>query len=289
MNIDPSQPTQSWFTEVFRSEGSGFSLSIKGHLHHEQSQFQTIDIYDTVTFGKLMVIDQCIMLTDRDNFIYHEMMSHPVLFTHTHPKKVAIIGGGDCGTLREVLKHASVEDVWQIDIDERVTRLSEKYFPQLCDSNDDTRAHILFDDGIEWVKQQEPQSLDVIIIDSTDPVGPAEGLFATEFYADCLKALKEDGIVVQQSESPLYHSGSIIRGIHNDMKTAGFEAVQTLSFPQAVYPSGWWSCTMASKSNDLESFRQADAQAKAFSTEYYNADIHQAAKALPEFMKKDLV
>ena len=287
MNLDPAHPTQSWFTEIFRSEGSAFSLRIKSHLHHEQSKFQTIDIYDTETFGKLMVIDHCIMLTGRDNFIYHEMMSHPVLYTHPNPQKVAIIGGGDCGTLKEVLKHPSVSQVTQIDIDERVTRLSEQFFPELCSSNSDERAHIIFEDGIEWIKQQPLGSLDIIIIDSTDPVGPAEGLFAREFYEDCRKALSSEGILVQQSESPLYHTSSIIEGIHRDMLAAGFNFRQTLPFPQPVYPSGWWSCTLASQKN-LDHFRFDEALNKSFETTYYNANLHSAAKALPEFMLNTL-
>src|SRR5690606_11377001 len=156
--------------------------------------------------GRLMVIDGSIMLTQRDNFLYHEMMSHPALFTHPDPKRVVIIGGGDCGTLREVLKHASVESVVQIDIDERVTRLSERFFPELCSSNGDPRADLRFEDGIEWIKRAADGSIDVLIIDSTDPVGPAVGLFAVDFYRECCRALAANGVMVQQSESPLLHA-----------------------------------------------------------------------------------
>lgn len=279
---------QSWFTEVFGSEGTAFGLALNSKLHEEQSRYQTLEIYDTKTFGKLMVIDGCVMLTERDNFLYHEMMSHPALFTHPEPKRVAIIGGGDCGTLREVLKHQSIEQVWQIDIDERVTRLSEKYFPELCASNADPRANLLFDDGIAWIKNQPDNSLDIIIVDSTDPVGPAEGLFAVDFYTDCCRALTSQGILVQQTESPLLHSHSIIRKAHQDMKSAGFSAVHTLPFPQPVYPSGWWSCTMASCDSTLTQFRQQDVTNKTFDTDYYNQAIHQGALAQPEFMKRAL-
>ena len=277
-----------WFTEAFESEGSAFSLKIKAKLDSVTSDFQTIDIYDTETFGKLMVIDGCTMVTTRENFVYHEMMSHVALFAHPNPKRVAIIGGGDCGTLREVLKHPSVEQVFQIDIDEQVTRMSEKYFPELCESNHDPRATILFDDGIKWVKECEPDSLDIIIIDSTDPVGPAEGLFAVDFYRDCFSALRDQGIVVQQSESPLYHTNSIIAGIHKDMGAAGASSSHTFQFPQVIYPSGWWSCTLASKGGDATDFRVEDAVAKPFQTEYYNAELHAAGLALPEFMKRAL-
>lgn len=278
----------SWFTEIFGSEGTSFGLAVKGKLDQVKSTYQTIEIYDTHTFGKLMVIDGCVMLTERDNFLYHEMMSHPVVFTHPEPKRVAIIGGGDCGTLREVLKHPGVESATQIDIDEQVTRMSEKYFPELCSSNDDPRAKLLFDDGIAWVKNQPDSSVDIIIVDSTDPVGPAEGLFAVDFYRDCRRALGERGILVQQTESPLLHAESIIAKAHADMQEAGFRHTLTLPFPQPVYPTGWWSCTMARDSLPLDGFREQDSANKPFATEYYNAAIHRGALAQPEFMKRAL-
>lgn len=278
----------TWFTEIFGEEGTSFGLEITEKLHEEQTQYQFLEVYDTRTFGKLMVLDGCVMLTSRDNFLYHEMMTHPALFTHPNPKTVAIIGGGDCGTLREVLKHSSVEKCTQIDIDERVTWASRKWFPELCESNSDPRAELLFDDGIAWVKNCAPGSMDLIIIDSTDPVGPAEGLFAVDFYRDCLQALKPEGLLVQQSESPLLHSSSIIKKIHEDMAQAGFHQCHTLPFPQPVYPTGWWSCTMASPLGSVTNFREQDAGNKAFETQYYNLGIHKGALALPEFMKRDL-
>ena len=279
---------QNWTIEYFGEEGTCFGLAVKNKIHEEQSAFQKIAIYDTETFGHLMVIDDCMMLSQRDNFLYHEMMSHPVLFCHPNPEKVAIIGGGDCGTLKEVLKHPEVKRLWQIDIDERVTRLAEDYFPELCTSNNDPRAQLLFDDGIVWIQQQAPESLDVIIVDSTDPVGPAAVLFSADFFLACQRALKPEGILVQQSESPLLHGKTLIKKLHQDMRSAGFNETYTLPFPQPVYPTGWWSCTMASKTTSLKQFRQQDSAQKTFETEYYNAEIHQGALAQPEFLKKAL-
>nr|WP_296750884.1 polyamine aminopropyltransferase [Thioalkalivibrio sp.] len=277
---------ENWFSEPHMD--MAFSLRIKGKLHEEQTPFQKIEIYDTVGFGKLMVIDGCVMLTDRDNFIYHEMMSHPVLFAHPNPRNVLIIGGGDCGTLREVLKHDCVQHATQVDIDERVTRLSEQYFPRLCESNGDPRANLLFDDGIAHVKNAEPGSIDVIIIDSTDPVGPAEGLFSTAFYKDCLRALGRDGLLVQQSESPLLHTDSIIRPMHDSLRQAGFLDVLTLHFPQASYPSGWWTASIAAKDATVNFHREEAAEALPFDTDYYNAAIQRAAAATPEFFRRKL-
>jgi spermidine synthase len=282
MTIPSIENDTPWFTEVSTQTGSAFSLRVRRKLHQEQSPYQLIEIWETTDFGNLMTIDGFVMLTSRDNFLYHEMMSHPALFTHPDPKRVVIIGGGDCGTLREVLRHPGVEHALQVDIDERVTRLSEQYFPELCESNQDPRAELYFGDGIQWMKDAEPGSVDLVIVDSTDPIGPAEGLFSEAFYRDCHRALGENGLVVQQSESPLLHYESIIRPMHKAMRDAGFSDSITLQFPQPVYPSGWWTATLAGK-RPVGEFREADAQAKPFPTRYYNAAIHRGALAQPEF------
>ncbi len=278
--------SKNWFTEVAPEEHCAFSLELKKKLHEEQTSFQKIEIYDTHTFGKLMVIDGCTMLSSRDNFIYHEMMSHPALFTHPDPKKILIIGGGDCGTLREVLKHASVEECIQIDIDERVTHLSEQYFPELCESNSDPRASLQFEDGIKWVREAKPESIDIIIVDSTDPVGPAAILFTEAFFRHCHRILTSDGLIIQQSESPLLHM-PIIKKMRQSMQRAGFEGMSTLFFPLCIYPSGWWSATMSGKTG-LSPFREKEAQNKRFNTDYYNDDIHRSALAIPEFFRREL-
>ncbi|WP_186435260.1 polyamine aminopropyltransferase [Rheinheimera sediminis] len=274
-----------WFTEIFAASGSAFGLAITKKLEEVQSPFQHIEMFETTHFGNLMVIDGVIMLSSRDNFLYHEMLSHPVLFTHPNPKQVVIIGGGDCGTLREVLKHPDIEQVTQIDIDEQVTRMAEKYFPELCASNNDPRARLKFADGIQFMRDAAPESLDVVIVDSTDPIGPGEGLFNGAFYESCLKALRPGGILVQQSESPLIHM-PLLKAMRDAMTDAGFADLQSLLFPQMVYPSGWWTCTLARKEAKFDGFRVDAAQNPAFETQYYNAEVHQAAMALPNFVKK---
>ncbi len=276
-----------WFTEVFDSHGSAFSLKVTEKLLDVQSPYQHLEVYATETYGNLMVLDGCVMLTDRDNFLYHEMIAHPALFTHQDPKRVVIIGGGDCGTLKEVLRHPGVEKVTQIDIDEEVTKASERFFPSLVEANGDPRAELLFADGVKWVDDAADESIDLLIIDSTDPVGPAEGLFKTDFLKRCHRILKSGGVMVQQSESPLYHSGSIIRELRNDMREAGFDSVATLPFPQPVYPSGWWSVTLAGKSTNVESFREEAAASHEMPLQYYTVDAHRGALALPPFMRKD--
>lgn len=281
------QLDKDWFTEICEASGSAFSLRIKGKLHDEKTPYQHIEIYDTEQFGRLMVIDGFTMLSERDNFIYHEMLSHPVLFTHPNPKQVVIIGGGDCGTLQQVLKHKNIQSVRQIDIDERVTRLAEEFFPYLCTSNNDARAQLLFEDGIKWIARSEDQSQDIIIIDSTDPIGPAEGLFTEKFYRDCRRVLRPNGLLIQQSESPLLHL-SILKSMYQSMQRAGYQDIQTLYFPIMIYPGGWWSATMACKHQVFGDFRQPAVETNTVLTRYYNAAIHHGALAVPEYLKEQL-
>ena len=272
---------ENWYSEAAR--GFGMSLEISEKLHEEQSPYQKIEIYQTKTFGRLMTLDGLTMVTDRDNFVYHEMMSHPVLFNHPNPKDVAIVGGGDCGTLREVLKHGSVKSAIQIELDECVTRVAEEFFPELCESNSDPRATLLFEDAIAWMQNAKPKSLDIIILDTTDPVGQAKRLFSEAFYTDCLNALREGGMVVAQSESPMFDK-ELISDIHSELNKAGFAEIQTIHFPQITYPSGWWSATMARRDQKFGDFREQSAIRKPFATKYYNADIHRACSALPQFL-----
>lgn len=279
----------SWHYENFDPTGSAIGYRITGKLDEVQSPFQKIEIFGTSDWGNLMLIDGAVMLTTRDNFLYHEMMSHPALFTHPAPKRVVIIGGGDCGTLREVLRHRDVEQAVQCDIDEQVTRMAEKWFPELCESNGDPRAQLLFDDGVAYMANCAPGSVDVVIVDSTDPVGPAEGLFNKAFYESCFRALKDDGILVQQSESPLALL-PLIRAMRAEMAKAGFAVFKTLPFPQPCYPTGWWSCTLARKpgADANFGFREQAAEARGFPTRYYSAGVHRGALATPPFVAEAL-
>ncbi|MEZ5534967.1 MAG: polyamine aminopropyltransferase [Thiolinea sp.] len=275
----------NWFTEL-SDAGTIFGLELTdaARIHCEQTPFQKLEVFDTKTFGKLMTLDGCTMVTTRDNFVYHEMMAHPVLFSHAAPKRVCIIGGGDCGTLKEVLRHPEVESAIQIDIDERVTRVSEKFFPELCESNHDPRAKLAFEDGIKWIQDAEPGSLDVLIVDSTDPVGPGAVLYSEEFFRSCWQALGEGGLLVQQSESPLVHAEKIIKPMHDTMRKAGFTDIQLHQFQLVSYPTGWWSCSIAAKQGEVAFKREAAAEQLSFPTRYYNAAIHRGSMALPQFM-----
>jgi len=281
MALDDSQ----WFTEIAEEAGTAFSFRINERLHREKSAYQDIAVYETAGFGRLLVIDGYVMLSARDNFLYHEMLVHPAMFSHAAPRRVVIVGGGDCGSLTEVLRHEGVESALQVEIDERVTRVSERFFPELCTGAADPRAELRFEDGIAWMKNAGAGSADVIIVDSTDPIGPAEGLFNAAFYTQCRRVLGNGGILVQQSESPLLHR-PLIRSMHSAMREAGFDATATLTFPQPVYPSGWWSATMARKGANLGGFREAAAERRGFATQYYCAATHRASLALPPFLRE---
>ena len=278
-------PYKDWFSE--RANGYGMSLQIKRRLHEEQSAYQKIEVFETETFGNLLTLDGVTMLTGRDNFIYHEMMTHPALFSHHEPRDVIIVGGGDCGSLHEVLKHDTVRQVTQVELDERVTRVAEKYFPELCESNQDPRVTFLFQDAIAWMRATDADTADVIILDTTDPVGQAERLFAEPFYTDCRRVLRDGGILVTQSESPFLDL-EILAGLRREMQQAGFKALKTLQFFLPTYPSGWWSATLAAHYPDFGSPGIPDSNRNSVKTRYYSAEIHRASEVLPPAIRAAL-
>ena len=269
--------------EYHADQGSCFGVAVKKRLHHEQSQFQLVEVFDSEHFGRVMTLDGLMMVSDRENFIYHEMLTHPTLLAHPAPKRVGIIGGGDCGTLREVLRHQAVESATQVEIDEAVTRAAEQWFPQLCEANSDPRASLLFDDGIAWIENLPDNSLDVLIVDSTDPVGPAAALFGEAFFSHCRRVLGNSGFLVQQSESPLYHPDLIIN-MKNRLAAGGFAAQHLMLFAQPVYPSGWWSAIVGGPQGSFVPVRQEPGLLET--CRYYSSDIHQAAQVLPAWLDR---
>jgi len=276
-----------WHIEKFQPTGSAIGFEITGLLESVTSKFQKIDVHQTTQWGNLMTIDGQVMMTSKDIFIYHEMIAHTALMTHPDPRRVVIIGGGDCGTLTEVLKHKGVEHVTQCDIDECVTKLSKRYFPELCERNDDPRAEIIFSDGLKYIAECDEGSIDVLIVDSTDPVGPAEGLFNQNFYTDCFKALAPNGVLTQQSESPLMQI-DLINEMRSEMRKAGFAQFATLPFPQPCYPTGWWSVTMARKSGAYFDYRTMNAES-GVPTLYYTDEVHAGALSSHPFLKEALL
>lgn len=268
-----------WFTED-QTPDMRFSCRVKEILHRERSDFQEIVVYDTEQFGRLLALDDIVMTTDRDEFVYHEMMAHVPLVTHPRPRRVLVVGGGDGGVVREVLKHP-VEEVHLAEIDGRVIAVAREYFPAIACGLDDPRVRIHVADGIEFVREREG-CYDVIIVDSTDPIGPAEGLFQEEFYRSVSRALSADGVFVAQTESPFFNR-DLIRRIHEALRRV-FPLVRLYLASIPTYPGGLWTISLGSKGPDPLG---ADlSRSEGLGTRYYSRDIHKAAFVLPPFVQE---
>lgn len=267
---------------------TGLTVGLEKLLFSKQSEYQLVEVYETDTWGNLMTIDGMVMLSEKDEFVYHEMISHVAMFTSPSPKRVLIIGGGDGGTAREVLKHRHVIQVDMVEIDKTVVDASKKYFPGVGDFGN-PKLNVHYEDGIEFVKNVK-ELYDVIIIDGSDPVGPAEGLFEKEFYEYCFNALNKNGVLTAQTESPWVES------YHPSMKKL-FDAVDDLFKTSRMYlsyiplyPAGMWSMVCASKGVDplSESVKKRiDQDGEILETlHYYNKKVHTGAFALPNFVKR---
>ena len=270
-----------WFTEKY-SPNSGITIKVKKELAHKKSDFQEMSIIDTYEFGKIMVLDGFIMFTDKDEFIYHEMIAHVPLFSQENPENVLLIGGGDGGAVREVLKHNSVKRVDLVEIDKMVVDASKEFFPQVSSGFSDKRFHLHIEDGIKFVKQSK-EKYDVVIVDSTDPIGPAVGLYQRDFYKNIYNILNDDGILVVQGESPYYRdTKEAFIALNKELKTVFPFTMPYFAFIP-TYPSGMWSLGYARKDGKeiLEPLRQ-----KTFETKYYNSETHKASFAHPEFVKE---
>ena len=273
----------------FYNEATGLTVGLKKLLFSEQSPFQLVEVYETDTWGNLMTIDGMVMLSEKDEFVYHEMIAHVALFSHPNPERVLIIGGGDGGTAREVLKHKEVKVVDMVEIDETVVRASKLYLPDVGDFNN-PRLNVLYEDGIAFVKNIN-KPYDVIIIDGSDPVGPAEGLFHKDFFEMCFNGLTENGVLTTQTESPFvpsYHKS--IRQVAKALEDT-FDIFKMYLAFIPLYPTGMWSMMYASKNMDPHSKAVAERITNGLnllnpSLKYYNEEIHKGAFALPAFVKE---
>lgn len=271
-----------YYEEDARAVRLGFR--VQERLWEERSAYQKITVYQTHFFGRVLTLDDVVMFTERDEFVYHEMLVHVPLCSLPQPRQVLIIGGGDCGCLREVLRHPSVERVVQCDIDPQVTDVSARYFDWVIAAQNDPRATVLFRDGVEYIRQNEG-AFDLIVIDSTDPIGAAVGLFSADFYRAVARALKPGGVMTAQSESPHWHAG-LVGDIYAQMRQAFSHVHPYLGFVP-VYPSGAWSWAYAGNERQpFDHFNEAQAQSLEATCKYYNRGIHRAAFALPTFAQK---
>lgn len=269
-----------WYTEKQTPE-MGITCRIKKTLRTEKTPYQELAVIDTYQFGPMLVLDGMVMTTEVDEFVYHEMISHVALATHPNPKNVLVVGGGDGGAIREIIKHPSVERAVLAEIDDRVIEASRDFLPHIAAGLTDSRVKVEVTDGIAYVREH-PGEFDVILIDSTEPVGPAVGLFAKEFYQSVYKALTDDGIMVAQSESPFFNR-DLIHGIQKNLKEV-YPLVKLYLASIPTYPSGLWSFSIASKKHDPLA---ADlSNLPNLKTKYYNADVHRSCFALPNFVKE---
>ncbi|NDY43235.1 polyamine aminopropyltransferase [Dissulfurirhabdus thermomarina] len=272
-----------WYTERHLPD-AGLTLRVRETLYTGRSAFQSIEVLDTPAFGRMLLLDGLVMLTERDEFVYHEMIAHPALFTHPAPRDVLVVGGGDGGTVREVLKHGGVRRVVLCEIDEMVVEVARRFFPEVASGlSGDPRVEIAFEDGARYV-EAHPGAFDVILVDSTDPVGPAEALFAEAFFRGCRGALREGGLLAAQCESPYYHL-DVIRRVRSGLAAAGFPVVRFYTGGIPTYPSGTWCWVMASLGPDpVRDFDAARAAAAGLATRYYSPGLHAGAFALPRFL-----
>lgn len=276
-----------WHTD-YHSPHRGLCFEVSEVLHSQTSPYQQIEIVQTPSFGKVMLLDGVLMLTERDEFVYHEMLAHPALFTHPDPRSVLIIGGGDCGTIKRVLEHKSVRRVVQVELDELVTRIAGEHFPFPAIARKDSRAELIFADGIAWARESR-EKFDVILIDSTDPVGPAAGLFRRPFFQDCHRILAEDGILCLQSESPwIEELRKVIRETHRDLASL-FPIVRVYGAAIQTYQAGLWLFQLASRKHDpLDPDIAGRIDDAALETRYYHKDLHYGAFILPKFVHEVL-
>ncbi len=280
-----------WFTEdIPIVPGSRLQLQISRTLHTEESQFQKIDILETTHHGRMLLLDGIIMTTEFDEAGYHEMISHVALFAHKNPRRVLVVGGGDGGTVREVLRHPSVEEVHMCEIDRRVVEVCEEHMPALAGRLRDPRVELIYKDGVAWV-EDHPDTYDAILVDSTDPVGIAENLFKYPFYESCHKALKEDGILVTQAENPLLH-GSIIRDLISHGKKL-FPIHRYFYTAVPTYPGGLIGFTFFSRRYDttehLEEKLNQPAYGKVLEElRYWTPDHQTSAFVLPAAVRRTI-
>lgn len=280
-----------WFSEA-QTPNVNLSIRVDRQLYSGQSDFQRIDIFESPEFGRFLTLDGFMMLTEKDEFIYHEMIVHVAMATNLNIKRVLVIGAGDGGTVRELTRYPFIEHIDMVEIDKMVVDVCKEFLPQTACKLNDPRVHLYFEDGLRYIRSKENE-YDLIIVDSTDPFGPGEGLFTKEFYGNCFKALTEDGILVNQHENAYYTSfAQSMRRAHCRIVNL-FPICKVYQAHIPTYPSGHWLFGFASKKYDPVADLKADAWNQlGIYTRYYNTDLHRGCFALPtyinELLERDL-
>lgn len=271
-----------WYTEK-QTDSFGITAKVKETYVREQTDFQDLSMIETEEWGTMLTLDGMVMTTVRDEFVYHEMVAHPALVTHPNPEFVLVVGGGDGGVIREIMKHPKVKKAVLVDIDGKVIEYSKKYLPTIAGELDNPRVEVIVNDGYMHIHDHK-NTYDVIMVDSTEPVGPAVELFSKGFYQGIFDALKEDGIFVAQTDNPWFKA-DLIQTVNRDVKEI-FPIVRVYSANIPTYPSGLWTFTMGSKKHDP--LQVEEAAIPEFPTKYYTPRLHKAAFVLPKFVE-DLI
>lgn len=274
-----------WYDETFEGH-TRLGLRVKSTLFSRKSAYQTVEVLDTVGFGRVLVIDGVFMTSEYDEFLYHEMLVHPAMTTAPSIERVLVIGGGDGGTVREVLRHPEVKQCVMIELDELVVEAAKAYLPGIGTAWEDPRLDLRFIDGIEYVKASADEKYDVILLDGTDPVGPGAVLFDESFYRGCKRMLVEDGVMALQSESPLLMMDVFVETQHKLRSL--FSEVHPYLGPVPLYGTGTWSWTWCSATGEpLRPIRERQ-ETIALASKAYNEDVHQAIFALPNYVRRAL-
>lgn len=274
-----------WYTEK-HTDTVDFSIKVKKHFYSETSPFQQIDFFESEEFGTFFTLDGLMMVNEKDEFVYHDMITHVAMATNPNIKRVLVIGGGDGGTVRELTRYKHIEKIDMVEIDEMVVKACQKYLPITADKLTDPRVTLYFEDGLKFIEGKVSE-YDLILVDSTDPIGPGEGLFSMAFYTDCFNALTETGILINQHESPYYPNYAREMKRSHDKIEKIFPISKVYQFHMPTYPSGHWLFGFASKSLDpIKDFKKEEWEAFGLDTKYYNTDLHTGCFALPTFVKK---
>ncbi len=276
-----------WFSELHTKDVK-MSIRVDKQLHSEQSEFQRIDVFESREFGRFLTLDGIMMLTEKDEFIYHEMITHVPMASNPDIKNVLVIGAGDGGTVRELTRYDTIENIDMVEIDRRVVEVCREYLPQTACKLDDPRVHIFYDDGLRFVRLCENR-YDLIIVDSTDPFGPGEGLFTSEFYGNCFNALTADGILVNQHESPYYDDDAKAMQRAHRRINEFFGVCRVYQAHIPTYPSGHWLFGFASKTIDPLSADVNRWNSLGIKTRYYNTELHKGCFAIPNYVKELLI
>ena len=276
-----------WFSE-HHTENVKFSVKVDKHLYSNETDLGRVDIFESLEFGRFLAVDGYIIFTDRDEFIYDEMLSHVPMAVHPNPKSVLIFGSGDGGVVEELLKYKSLERIDLVEVNDGVVEACRKFFPETASSLDDERVTVYTENALRFIRHIENE-YDVIIVDSAGSYGPGESLLTREFYGGCYKALKDDGIMVNQHQSPFYEEDRIETQKAHKRIVDSFPISRVYQAHIPSYPSGYWLFGFASKKYRPVLDLNADAWNKlGIKTDYYTTNLHKGCFALPAYVERML-